>query len=308
MKNITKASALTLICIIWGVNWVAIKVSLEGFSPFWGATFRFLLAVIALYIYVLWKKIPLRVTRREFYFLLLVGFLTHAVNYGLLFWGEQYLSAGVTSIFFSTFALFTAICSNFLFKSEPFRWNKYFGLLVGLSGVFVVFYDQLAKTSFDKKVMLASIAVLVAALGAAIGTVIIKKYLSKMNSVVLSFHQMWLGTLMLAVLALTIEPFKIELNPRVFWTMIYMGIIASAAAFVIYYNLLQHMSAVSLSFIIYVIPIIALISDYFIYGELLSMRSCAGTVIIFTGIWLNDINKKKVDWVLNRLGLRRSAE
>jgi len=66
-----------------------------------------------------------------------------------------------------------------------------------------------------------------------------------------------------------------------------MGVIASAAAFLVYYKLLKQMSAVSLSFTIYIIPLIALLVDYLIYGEVLRMRSLVGMIIIFSGIWLS---------------------
>ena len=162
MNLLVKSVGLVFLCLVWGINWVAIKMSLEGLPPFISASFRFLLASIVLFLYVKGKRkrISLKVDKREFRFLAISAFLTYALDYGLIFWGEQYLSAGVTSIFFSTFALFTALFSNFVFKSETFDGYKYGGLLLGLVGILMVFYDQLLKTRFDLMVILASIATL----------------------------------------------------------------------------------------------------------------------------------------------------
>jgi drug/metabolite transporter (DMT)-like permease len=66
-----------------------------------------------------------------------------------------------------------------------------------------------------------------------------------------------------------------------------MALLASAATFIIYYRLLQHMTATSLSFIIYIIPVVAIIGDYLIYGQVLSIRAIAGMFVIFSGIWLS---------------------
>ena len=288
MSRGSKAVALVFLCLAWGINWVAIKVSLEGFPPMLGASCRFAIAVVPLYFYVKWKGVSLRMNGYQFKFLLIAAFLTYAVDYGLLFWAEQYLSAGVSSIFFSTFVLFTAVFSNFVFKNEPFNKNQYLGLLVGLVGILLVFYDQIVNTRYDFYVIIASAAVLVAALGAAVGTVVVKKYLSKMNTVALSFHQMFMGTIILALISLPFENVsQIHLNSRIVITMLYMGIVASAAAFLVYFKLLNQMSAISLSFIIYVIPIVALFADYVIYGEVLSLRAFIGMVIIFLGIHLS---------------------
>ncbi len=295
VDSIKMGSSLTFLCLIWGANWVAIKISLEGFPPLLGAAGRFLLAILALYIYVKWKRISLRLDPKELKFLLISAFLTYVIDYGLLFWGEQYISAGVASIFFSTFALFTAILSNFVFRSEPFSLGKFSGLTLGLLGIVIVFYDQVAVTRFSPLVILASVLVLVAAIGAAVATVIIKKYLSAMDHVKLSFHQMLLGTIMLIILSVIFEDItSVTLNSRILIAMVYMGVVASAMAFVIYYRLLKNMSAVSLSFIIYIIPIVALLTDYVVYGELLSFRSFIGMVVIFAGIWFSRIKRKKV--------------
>jgi drug/metabolite transporter (DMT)-like permease len=246
-----------------------------------------------LYLYLLWKGISLKVSRREFKIITISAFLVYVGDYGLIYWGEQYISAGVTSIFFATFAIFTALLSNFIFKSEAFQGRKFFGLVVGLIGILIVFYDQLEVTQFNLKVTLASTAILVAALSAAISMVIIKKFLSGVDTVSLSFHQLWIGTIFLAVLGFAVEnPGDIIVNTRVMVSILYMGIIASAVAFVMYYRLLKKMSAVSLSMIIYVIPLTALVGDYFFFGEILPLRSFIGMLVIFSGIWLSSARKK----------------
>jgi drug/metabolite transporter (DMT)-like permease len=216
------------------------------------------------------------------------------MDYGLLYWGEQYLSAGVTAIFFATFALFTALMSNFVFKNEPFQLRQFAGLLIGFGGIMTVFYDQLIITRFNLKVILGSSAILVAALSAAISMVMIKKFLPDMNSVTLTFHQVWMGTLMLFALGFAAEdPGLIQANFKIVSAILYLGVIGSMLAFVVYYNLLKQMSAISLSLIIYVIPLIALVSDFLYYGEVIELRSFVGMFIIFCGIWLSREHKKK---------------
>ncbi len=294
MSNAAKFLGMLFLCVVWGLNWVAIKISLEGLPPFTSAFCRFFLAVIFLFLYIKGKGISLRINRREFRLLLITGFLTYALDYGLIYWGEQYLSAGVTSIFFSTFAVFTALLSNFVFKNEPIHWGKYLGIIVGIAGIIVVFLDQLITTRFSLKVLMASIAVILGALFAAAATVIIKKHLSQMKTETLSFYQMALGIFFLAFIALIGENLhQVQWSPRILLALLYMSFLSSAAAFVIYYSLLKHMSAISLSLTIYIIPLVALVGDYFFYGLVPSLRSFIGMAIIFSGIWLSQTHKKK---------------
>jgi drug/metabolite transporter (DMT)-like permease len=302
MTNLKQMFELIILCLIWGINWVAIKISLEGLPPLTGAGLRFLIATLVLFFYVKWKRVSLKVDAREFRLLGICAFLTYAIDYSLIYWGEQYLSAGVTSIFFSTFALFIAFFSNVIFKSEAFNWRKYTGILIGFAGILIVFLDQLLLTRFSLIVILASLALVVSAISAAASTVMIKKYFSGMNPISLSFHQLWMGTVFMVLLAVVAEnPGKIRLNGRVVWALLYMGVLASAVAFMIYYNLLKRMSAVSLSLTIYIIPIVALVTDYFVYGEVLHLRSFIGMFVIFSGIWLSQVDKKYIDGFISRL-------
>ncbi len=293
MSNIKKYLGLVTLCVVWGSTWVGIKISLEGFPPFMSASVRFVVGIIALLVYIKWKRISLKISKREFWILLATAFLVYVLDYGLIYWGEQYLSAGVTSIFFATFAIFTALMSNFVFKNEAFNWPKFMGTLLGFSGILIVFYDQLAITQYNLKVVLASLAILIAALAAAMSLVMVKKFLPRINTVVLSFHQLAMGTVFLLLLSFGTEmPFHLHVNIRVMTAIVLMGILASALAFVLYYQLLQQMSAISLAFIIYVTPIVALLEDYLFFGEILSLRSFVGMFVIFSGIWLSQYKKK----------------
>ena len=139
----------------------------------------------------------------------------YTLDYGLIYWGEQYLSAGVTSIFFATFPLFTGISAIFLLKNEKFSWYKFIGLIIGLLGVSVVFLDQLLLTQFNQQVVLGSFAIILGAASGAMSVVLVKKYLSAINPVTLSFFQMIQGIIFLSLLGFILEKSSdIQVNLR----------------------------------------------------------------------------------------------
>jgi drug/metabolite transporter (DMT)-like permease len=293
MKKSARVAGFTFLSLLWGTTWLAIKFSLQGFPPFFGAALRFALATVILYLYMLWKKIPLRVSKREFWFLLLTAFLIYFIDYGFIYWGEQYLNPGVTAIFFATFPLFTAIFANFLFKSETFSWSKTSGLLLGFVGIFVVFYDQLLRTQFNDKIILASAAVIISGASGALSTVMIKKYLSHMRTITLTVMQLIWGTLFLGIYSILGENLAdIAWSPKAWAAVFYLGVLGSAVAFLVFYKLLQHMGAITLSLIIYITPIVAILVDYIIFGQFLSPQAILGTSIIFIGIWITQLRKE----------------
>ncbi|GAB4374794.1 MAG: EamA family transporter [Calditrichia bacterium] len=280
------------LCIVWGTTWVAIKVSLEGLPPFFGAASRFSLALILLFAFIRIRGVSLKMNRRDFRFVFISAFLMYTLDYGLIYWGEQYLSAGVTAIFFATFPLFTAIWSNFLFHSEKFNWYKFLGLVLGFCGILVVFYDQLLQTNFHTKVILGSLAIIFGAMGGAMAVVIVKKHLFGVNPLKLSFHQMLQGAFFLFGFGFIMENVQtIQLNGRVVFAVFYLGAIGSALAFALYYWLLQQMSAITLSLIIYITPIVAILVDYLVLGEVIQRQAIIGMFIIFAGITLTQFGQ-----------------
>jgi drug/metabolite transporter (DMT)-like permease len=284
------------LCIVWGTTWVAIKVTLEGFPPFLGAAFRFAVASLLLFSFLRLKNISMKIKRSDFFMISLSAFFLYALDYGLIYWGEQYLSAGVTAIFFATFPLFTGIWATFLFRNESFRWNKFVGLLLALAGVVVVFLDQLILTQFDQMIILGVAAIISGAAFAAIALVLVKKYLATVQPVALSFHQMLQGVIFLLVFSLFLEnPTLVTLNMRVIIAVCYLGAVGSALAFALYYFLLQQMSAITLSLIIYITPIIALIFDYLVFGEVIQIRAIIGMFIIFAGIAFVELDLKRLN-------------
>ena len=275
------------LCIVWGTTWIAIKISLEGFPPFTSASIRFAMALCILFPYIKWHKVSLRLNKTQVALLALSAFLMYSLDYGLIYWGEQYLSAGVTAIFFATFALFTALWSNFVFRNERFRANKLIGLLLGFAGIVVVFFDQLIITHFSSRVIAGSAAVVLGAAGGAMSIVIVKKYLTNINPASLAFNQMLMGFVFLGLIALLFEPRPTTVASLKIWlAILYLGGVGSALAFGLYYRLLQQMSVITLSLIIYITPVVALGADYLYYGTVVHYRSVIGMVVIFLGIAL----------------------
>ncbi len=280
----------TLLSMVWGTTWLAIKISLEGLPPFLGATARFMVAISLLAAYALLKKISLKVPRKDFLKIFITSFLMYTFDYGLVYWGEQYLSAGVTAIFFATFPIFVGIFSNFIIRNEPFLWSKFLGIFLGFMGVLLIFFDQLIKTRFETMIIFATLAIILGAAGGALSTVLVKKYFLHYRAVPLTLHQMLWGILVLALIGLLQgETRQIQPTPRVMVAVLYLGAVGSAFAFVGYYWLLQHISAITLSLIIYITPVIALIIDWILYGEAINLRMVIGIALIFGGIALSQL-------------------
>lgn len=279
--------AFSLLCLVWGFSWVAIKLTLEGVPPFAGAAARFLVALPVLLLYALWKKIPIRTSRSTWGLIVLTSILTYAVDYGLIYWAEQYLSAGVTAVIFATYPIFTGLFSVWLISHERPGMGAFVGLVIGFCGVFIAFSEEVSAASSRGVVLSATFAVVLAALAAALSTVLVKRGLTGLHPSCLTFWQTAWGALFLVLFAVGAgEGIPETISMRALWGILYLGLIASALAFTLYYWLLQRISAVSSSTMIFVTPLIALVGDYLVFGRPMTLGMLAGASLVFLGIAL----------------------
>jgi len=274
-----------LLCLIWGSTWIGIKFSLTGFPPFVGAALRFCVGLVCLLLVRRIRPQALPVPREKMGFLVLSAFLLYPMDYGLVYWAEVHLSAGLTAVFFASFPLFTGLFSHLLYRLEPFRWTTYAGLIIGLSGIVTIFANELGSIHHLWPHGIAALAVLIAAISGAWSLVIVKAHLIEINSITLNIHQLWIGILFLGTFGLLRgEWAQVEMNAMAVGAVVYLGMVATALAFSIYYWLLRRWRVVSASLLVYIVPLVSLWLDHMIFGEKLDPRSWIGLLIVFCGI------------------------
>ena len=278
-----------LLCLFWGFSWVAIKLTLEGFPPFLGAGVRFLLAVPLLAAYAGWRRLPVRLPVGLFRLIFVTSVLTYAFDYGLVYWSEQHLNAGVTAILFATFPIFTGLFSRWLLPGERLGASVFIGLVLGFIGVLVTYADSLSNPSPGGLVAPATAGVVLGAAGGALATVLIKRDLTGLHPVTLTLWQMMLGSTGLIAFSLLTEKVpEVPPSGASIAGLLYLGVIASALAFTLYYWLLAHGRAVSVSTMIFVTPVVALVGDALVYGSQVGLRTIVGMLLVFGGIGVSE--------------------
>jgi drug/metabolite transporter (DMT)-like permease len=282
---LARYAAFASVAIIWGTTWVAIKLSLQGYPPVTGAMLRFVFAIAMLGLYARVTRLSLVLPRHTIVWVGVTAILVYVIDYGLVYWGEQYLNAGVTAILFAVVPLATTLGSAFAFRTERFRYRQLAGIFVGFLGIVAVFLDPLVATGFSVKATLAAVAIVVAAIAAAFNIVIAKRHLMLVGAVPLTLHQMLWGTLGLGIIsAITGEWRHVHYSLGSTLAVLYLGLAGSAAAFVMYYSLLRTMRASTLSTISFVTPLVAVFSGWILLNESISLRVGSGVVAIFVGL------------------------
>ena len=153
-----------LLCVIWGSTWLVIKIGYGGLGPFTVAALRFLLAGALLTIVVpaLGARWPRG--RVEWSVVLCVGVVLFGADYGLIYWGEQFIDSGLTAILFATLPLFTVALAHVYIPGDHITPRKLAGTLLAFLGVVALFGESLR---LDADTLGAMAAIIVATVFAA---------------------------------------------------------------------------------------------------------------------------------------------
>lgn len=273
-----------VLCLIWGSTWLFIKLGLEDLPPFTFAGIRFVIAVAILATIIAIRRLSLPVTGRDWLLLLVSGVLAFCVNYGLLFWGEQYISSGLAAVLQSTIPAFGLVIAHFYLPGERMTPAKILGIILGVVGVAVVFSNQLDVAG--TKALAGCAALIVSSAAAAYSNVLVKAYGKHLDPAVLAGGQMFFGMIPLLVIGLTFEgsPLRFRWTTMAVFALFYLAIVGSVVAFLLYYWLVQNMDVTNTMLIALVTPVIAVTLGVIVLDEELHWRTLLGALMIISGI------------------------
>lgn len=280
-----RAGVWGLLSLIWGSSWLCIKLGLRDLPPLSFAALRFVVAAAALGL-VIGLTRGQRLRRGDAGFIAWTGFLTFTVSYGLVFWGQQYISSGLGALLFSTFPLFGLLLAHRVLPAERLSVRRTAGVMLGIAGVGVVFSNQLS--GHGPLAVWGSAAVLSAALASAYADVAIKRHGGHLDPAVLTFGQMLAGAVPLLVAGMVLEgsPFDLQWTPRAVLALLYLGLVSSALAFVLLYWLIRRIDVTKTMLITLLTPLIAVLLGVVILDEVVTWRVAAGGAAILGGVAL----------------------
>jgi len=272
------------LCMIWGSTWLFIKLGLRDLPPFTFVGIRFLLASVILGLVIYFRKIPLPKDRRDWQFVAWTGFLCFTVNYAFVFWGGQYISSGLAALLNATMPFFGMFIAHHYLPAERITPIKIGGVLLGIAGVGLIFSNQLSLQG--TLALLASIGIVVGALVAAYANVLIKLRGKHVDPTILSAGQMWFGFPPLLLIGMLTEgnPFHLQWTPLAITALLYLTILGSCVAFMLYFWMLQRIQVTNALLLLLVMPLVAVTLGKLINGEELTWRILAGGACIISGV------------------------
>ena len=277
-----------LLAFLWGGNSLAIKVGLQDFPPMALAFLRFVIGLVVIGGWALFRRIPLRLRPGELPRLLLLTtiFILQII---CLNTGTLYTSASRSTIFINVYPFFTALFAHFWIPGERLSVTKTLGIVVAFSGVFVTVAPELGQGETS---VIGDIIVLVSGCFLGLRVVVTKLLIQSIHPYRLLA---WLLTLSLPfyVVASCVvergEPMQLTLSAAL--ALLYQGGVIAGFCFLAWTAILERYSASKLVVLFFATPLSGVLFSHLILGDELTLSLLGGAALVAAGIYLVNMRR-----------------
>ncbi len=288
------AGLLAALSAIWGGSYLLIKYALEDFEPAVIVWLRCALAAVVLFAYLRLSgggadaRTALADLRARPRLALGLGGLSVALPFLLITFGELEVPSGLTAVLIAPASLFVAAFAPFIDPSERVERRAAGGMLLALAGVALLIGVESVHSVGE---FLGSVAILGSAACYALGSFVVKSRYRGMPAAGTSFISMAATLLLVAPVAAFGLPSHAP-GLRAVLSILVLGVVGTALAFVIYYKLIGEVGAGRASLVSYLAPGVALFYGAAFYDEPVTLAAIGGLVLILGGVALASISPR----------------
>lgn len=273
-----------IVVILWGFNFIAIKLGLANMPALLLAAIRFVVVCLPAIFFLPRPPVAWR-------WLIALGLTLNVGQFAFLFMGvKQGMPVGLSSLVLQSQAFFTLIIAS-LMIGERWRWNHVLGLFISAIGMVIVGSQQGSSMT-----MVGFWLTLAAAASWGTGTVIMRRATQGVPPFSMLSLVVWAGAvaiLPLALLSLWIEGIAAwqaawnAVNWVTIVCVIYLAYFATLGGYGLWGRLLAHYPAAVVSPLALLVPIIGMSSAALLLGEIFSLWQMMGALLVMAGLVIN---------------------
>ena len=285
--------ALSVVCIVWGTTYMALRIGVEDFPPFLFSGIRNAAAGLILLLILFFSGKLSGLAWKDIRPQLLPGILMVAIGNGFVGWSEQYIPSGLAALIVSVMPVYVVAINFATGKQKTYpSWTAILGLLLGCTGIVLIFRDNLAdlgKPGYFSGIVLSFIAVF----SWATGTILAKKRKTATDAFTNAAIQLTSGGLVLLIMSPLVDDYSqvSGFTGAGLYALLYLIFIGSMLAYNCYLYALKHLPVTVVSLYTYINPFIALLLGVIFLGETTTWITWLALGSTLSGIFLVGIRR-----------------
>ncbi len=274
----------TVVVLIWGSSWIMVKDQIGVVPAEISVAYRVGIAAAIMFGWALFKKLPLRFSLKNHFFMALQGGLIFSTNFFLFYLAAAHLTTGLIAIIFSTASAMTILLNALIYLRKP-SMSIFLGSVLGVAGIGIIFHYQLAESSFQSGAGLGLLLSLAGTFCFSLGSIVSTR--NRMAGLPISGNMGWsmlYGVVLLCIFAIFRDKhFTFDFSLSYIYSLAYLAIVASVIAFAAYFALLSRISTEQAAYTTVLFPVVALTLSTFFEGYHWTISTVLGVMLTIAG-------------------------
>ena len=281
---------ITLFC--WSPTWYVIKFQLGYVDPLISVFYRFLIASILIFIYLLIKKKNLKFSKNHHIWFLFFGICLYSINYVFFYLSNTYLISAFPAVVFSTVVIMNILGEAFYFKKKP-TLKTLIGATIGMIGIMIIFNNEIFNFNLTNGAHIGLLLALFGTFAASTGNMVYQRNLNNNFPLIETLaYAMLYGSLITFLIAqIKGAELLFEYSFSYIASLAYLSIVGSIFAFIFYLKLIEKVGPGRAGYVGVVMPVLALLISTIFENLVWKVNLIIGLPILIIGAVLV-INQK----------------
>jgi drug/metabolite transporter (DMT)-like permease len=269
--------------LIWSSSFLWIKIGVQEIGPMALVAFRMLFGALTAVAIAVFQKVEWPRDLKTWGIFVILGPTSLAIPIFFISWGEQTIDSAVASILNATVPLFTIVLAHFALHDDRMTVQKVLGLLIGFAGVVVLLSEDLMVGARNS--VFGQAAVILASLFYAGSAVFARKTTQHVEGLARGSAPLITAAIFMWITGPIAEkPFLFPALPLTWIAALWLGILGSGLAMLMFYWLLHEIGPTRTTMVTYLFPVGGVILGVIFLNEHLSWQLAAGTLLIITSL------------------------
>jgi drug/metabolite transporter (DMT)-like permease len=270
-------------CLLWSTAYAGIKLGLRYDTAFHFAGIRFMISGLIIFPFTVNPVKYIQIIRQNWKIILTVTILQIVINYAFFYLGLGLVPGALGAVIAGCQPLVTAVIAAMLHKGDRLTRKKIITIISGILGVVLISGGRQIFRFGTSAELTGIVLILVANTSLSLGNIVVSLRSKGINPLVLSSFSLFFGGLVLYLISIPVEGLHHGPFPTDYWIILGWLSFMAAAAFSIWFHLLQRpgVRVSELNLWKFIIPIAgAIISWFLVPGEKPEWVTITGMVVI----------------------------